>query len=108
MFRRAAPWVLLAFVCVVTGSVRAQSQAPPREETKPEELPQGEGKAILQRACTTCHDLVEVTKFRAYYTRDDWRDIVVTMVKYGAELKDGEPEVLINYLGEHFSRKESK
>lgn len=105
MFRRAVPWLLLAFVCLVAGSVRAQSQAPPREETKPEELPEGEGKAILQRACTTCHDLAEVTKFRTYYSKADWRDIVVTMVKYGADLKDGESEVLVNYLGEHLSKK---
>lgn len=70
------------------------------------ELPDGEGKNILLRACTTCHELGEVTKFRTYYTREDWRDVVVTMVKYGAELKEGETDTLVDYLGQHLSRKE--
>lgn len=81
--------------------------SPSAQGTDPKtELPDGEGKKILLRACTTCHDLDEVTKFRTYYTKDDWRDVVATMVKYGAELKDGEAEILVDYLGKHVSRKD--
>lgn len=74
--------------------------------TQTPELPEGDGKKIIERACTTCHGVAEITKFRDYYTKDDWRDIVTTMVKYGAELKDGESEVLVEYLGKHLSKKE--
>ena len=47
-------------------------------------------------------------KFRGYNTKDEWRDVVVTMVKYGAELKEPEIEVLVDYLGKHFSKNQYK
>ena len=103
MFRSAAPWVFLVFAYAAVTSVAAQGQAPPRDETKID-LPDGDGKKILETACTTCHALDEVVKFRGYNTKDEWRDVVVTMVKYGAELKEPEIEVLVDYLGKHFSK----
>jgi hypothetical protein len=63
-----------------------------------DDLPDGDGKKILLTACTACHDLKEVTKFRGFYTKDEWRDIVNTMVEYGATLKEGEAGVLVDYL----------
>jgi hypothetical protein len=64
-------------------SVPASSQT----SSKDDDLPDGDGKKILQAQCTSCHELSEVTKFRGYYNRAQWRDIVVTMVEYGADLK---------------------
>ena len=63
-----------------------------------DDLPDGDGKKILQASCTACHDLKEVTKFRGYYTKDEWRDIVRTMIEYGAEVKDQDVDVLVDYL----------
>ena len=104
MGRRASPWIFLAFACAAVASAAAQSQPPQRDNTKKVELPDGDGRKILETACTTCHGLEEVTKFKGYNTKDEWRDVVVTMVKYGAELKDPEIEILVDYLGKHFSR----
>jgi hypothetical protein len=73
-----------------------------------DELPEGDGKTILKASCATCHELTEVTKFRGYFTRKQWHDIVVTMVEYGAVLKDGESEVLVDYLTEHLGKKDSE
>ena len=70
-----------------------------------DELPDGAGKKVLLRACTTCHDLDEVTKFKGYYTRAQWKDIVVTMKEYGASLEDGEVDVLSDYLAEVLGKK---
>ncbi|HLG59968.1 MAG TPA: cytochrome c [Vicinamibacterales bacterium] len=70
-----------------------------------EELPDGDGKKILLAACTSCHDLSEVTKFRGYYTRAQWRDIVVTMVEYGADVKKPEVDTLVDYLTLNLGRK---
>jgi hypothetical protein len=70
------------------------------------DLPDGPGKAILLTACTTCHELAEVTKFRGFYTKDEWRDIVVTMVKYGAVVKEDEVPVLVEYLFKNFGKKD--
>ena len=108
MLKRAFLMCCWSVLFLAAASARAWNQAPPRDDTKGVELPDGEGQKILRRACTTCHDLQEVAKFRDYYTKDDWRDVVGTMVQYGAELKDGETEVLVNYLGEHFSKKAAK
>jgi hypothetical protein len=76
-----------------------------RSVTQDETLPEGEGKRILIASCTNCHDLVEVTKLRGFYTREQWRDVVKTMVEYGAELKKGEDEVLTDYLTQHLGKK---
>ena len=68
------------------------------------ELPEGRGKQILVASCTSCHDLREVTKFRGYYTRAQWRDIVLTMVDYGADVTKADVDVLADYLNEHLGR----
>lgn len=72
--------------------------------TSGDELPAGAGKAILDASCTSCHGLNEVTKFRGFYDRRQWRDIVVTMVEYGAALKPDEIEVLATYLVENLGK----
>jgi hypothetical protein len=70
-----------------------------------QELPEGKGKQILTASCTSCHDLREVTKFRGFYTRTQWRDIVVTMVEYGAPVAKTDVEVLADYLEQHLGKK---
>lgn len=75
-----------------------------QSSTPNEELPEGEGKKILETRCTSCHELSEVTKFRGYYNRSQWRDIVVTMVEYGADLKKPEIETLTEYLVQHLGK----
>lgn len=79
--------------------------ATPSRTAEAERLPDGRGKEILQTSCTSCHDLGEVTKFKGYYDRAQWRDIVVTMVEYGAVVEKGDVEVLSDYLVQHLGRK---
>jgi cytochrome c5 len=71
-----------------------------------DELPDAPGKKILVRACTTCHDLDEVTKFKGYYNRAQWKDIVVTMREYGATLEDGEVDALADYIASAIGKQE--
>ena len=68
-------------------------------------LPDGPGKRILDASCTSCHGLDEVTKFKGFYTRAQWRDVVATMVDYGARLAPADVEVLADYLTEHLGKK---
>jgi len=68
-------------------------------------LPDGLGKRILDASCTACHGLDEVTKFKGFYTRAQWRDVVVTMVDYGATVAPADVEVLADYLAEHLGKK---
>jgi len=95
LLRAAAVFFIAGLV-----TARASTQSP----SSGEDLPDGEGKKLLESRCTSCHELTEVTKFRGYYDRAQWRDIVVTMVEYGADLKKPEIETLADYLAQHLGR----
>lgn len=84
----------------------AVSSSSPRAAAPGDELPDAPAKTVLLRACTMCHDLDEVTKFKGYYTRAQWKDIVVTMREYGATLADGEIDLLSDYLAETLGKKD--
>jgi competence protein ComEA len=95
-------WVIAGVGGVLALVVLAMSGA---QAASPEdELPEGEGKKILMTSCTSCHDLSEVTKFRGYYDRKQWRDIVVTMVEYGAPVDERQVDVLADYLTQNLGR----
>jgi hypothetical protein len=70
-----------------------------------DQLPDGAGRRILMSACVACHALREVTKFRGFYTRPQWRDIVLTMVDYGAPVSEKDAEVLTDYLTANLGKK---
>jgi len=88
-------------LCIVAtlamaGFAMGQPQSP--------QLPEGEGKKILESVCTVCHSLKEVTKFKGFYSRENWRDILQTMVADGAPLKDADAPILIDYLTKTFPK----
>jgi hypothetical protein len=83
--------------------------ATPRQDKAPGDvLPDGPGKVILERACRSCHDLDEVTKFKDYWDRKQWQDAVGTMIAYGAEVDESEAKVLTDYLMQYLGRKDDK
>jgi hypothetical protein len=69
------------------------------------ELPDGEGRKILQTSCLWCHDMRDVTKLKGYYNRAQWRDVIVTMVEYGAVLDSRQIDVLADYLTQHLGKR---
>jgi mono/diheme cytochrome c family protein len=87
-------------------SIVAAGAAVPQDKAPEDDLPAGPGKVILDRACTSCHGLNEVTKFKDYWDRKQWQDAVGTMIDYGAEVNESEAKVLTDYLFEHLGRKE--
>ena len=88
-------WLIGIGACLLAGAVMIAA----------DDLPDGEGKKILEKSCTTCHDLTEVTKLRGFYSRAQWRDVVVTMKEYGAAIDDKQVEVLTDYLAAHLGKK---
>jgi hypothetical protein len=66
------------------------------------ELPEGRGREILVGSCLACHDLGGLALFKGFYTRDSWRDLVLTMRENGAQVDGAEVEVLADYLEQHF------
>lgn len=66
-------------------------------------LPEGEGREIVEYACSQCHDLVPVTS--AAKTPPQWRFLVQAMIAQGAPVESDEIETVIAYLSEHFGEK---
>jgi competence protein ComEA len=97
-------WVLAPAIAVFA-AVIVVSAAAARPAAPDDELPDGEGKKILLASCTSCHDLTEVTKFRGYYDKKQWRDIVVTMKEYGAPIETKQIDILADYLVQHLGKK---
>ncbi len=64
------------------------------------QLPAGDGKAIVERACVGCHTLKVVTSKRA--TPEQWSNLVDQMVSRGADVDDDEVETLVTYLSKNF------
>ncbi len=66
-------------------------------------LPNGPGKAAVQRACGgTCHTLDTVTSLRR--DRQAWAVMVDNMVARGAVVKDDDVQPIVDYLATYFGR----
>jgi len=59
---------------------------------------QAAGRQILEAACTTCHDLGGIERLSGFNSRTDWDDVVRSMIANGAEVEDGQIDVLVDYL----------
>jgi cytochrome c5 len=93
MFGRTAIWIVLT-VAVATLSMAV-----------PQELPEGEGKKLLEERCTSCHDLKPVVSLNQ--SQGKWKELVVKMVGYGAQLDNKEVDVATEYLTKHFGPERS-
>ena len=93
MFGRTAIWFVLT-VALATLSMAV-----------PQELPEGEGKKLLEERCTSCHSLKPVVSLKQ--SQGAWKELVVKMVGYGAQLDDKEVDVATEYLTKHFGPESS-
>jgi len=64
------------------------------------------GEKILNTACTTCHDLGPVT--RRADDRAAWESTVYGMVGNGADVKDAEIPILVDYLVKFYGPKKEE
>ena len=63
-------------------------------------LPAGKAKPLVQRACTTCHELIIGSKQRM--DRERWTVLVEDMVERGAKLSEEEVAEVVEYLSVNF------
>jgi mono/diheme cytochrome c family protein len=66
-------------------------------------FPDGPGKEILEKKCSTCHAPEQVTTFGR--SADEWHEVVVNMIDLGAELNEEETKVLVEYLAKNWPLK---
>lgn len=64
-------------------------------------LPEGRGKAELQKVCSGCHAAEEAVR-GGRRSRERWQQVVDDMVVRGAEGSDAELKLVVDYLTEHF------
>jgi cytochrome c5 len=65
-----------------------------------QELPEGAGKKLLEDRCVSCHSLKPVVTLKQ--SQAAWKELVVKMVGYGAQLDGKEVEVATGYLTKYF------
>jgi len=66
-------------------------------------LPDGDGKAAVNGACTSCHGVDLITGKTA--TQQEWTGIVDRMKTYGASLSDAQTKTMVDYLAKSFGPK---
>jgi len=75
----------------------------PVSSPAPTILPEGAGKALVQRTCgSTCHGLESVTGQRR--NRTAWVAMVDNMISRGASAKGNEVKVIVDYLTAHYGK----
>ena len=65
-----------------------------------QELPEGEGKKLLEERCVSCHSLKPVVSLKQ--SQDAWKKLVVKMVGLGAQLDGKEVDLATGYLAKYF------
>ena len=67
-----------------------------------QDLPDGPGKDLVMKVCTSCHGAENFTTKRN--SKEEWRDVVKTMIEFGAEAKDEEVDIIVNYLTKNWGK----
>jgi cytochrome c5 len=90
IFGRTAMWIWATFALATMAFAAVQDP----------QLPEGDGKKILQAACTACHGLDGVVKL--HLDKDGWEGLVASMVSNGAQVDSKDMPVLVDYLVKNF------
>jgi len=90
IFGRTAMWIWATLALATMAFAAVQDP----------QLPEGDGKKILQAACTACHGLDGVV--RLHLDKAGWEGLVASMVSNGAQVDSKDMPVLIDYLVKNF------
>jgi competence protein ComEA len=67
-----------------------------------QDLPDGPGKDVVVKACTSCHDVDNIISNK--HTKEEWKAVVDTMIGYGAEITDEQSAIIVDYLTKYFGK----
>jgi mono/diheme cytochrome c family protein len=95
-FGKTAMWMMATIAVATMAYATAQDV----------QLPEGDGKKILQTACTACHGLDGVVKL--HLDKDGWEGLISSMVSNGAQVDQKDFPVLTDYLVKNFGPEGSK
>lgn len=83
----------------LTASIFAFSPLAAHAQSKGPALPEGEAKAMVEGACTACHQTNMITRSSGY-TQDGWKELTATMIDLSAS--PAERDKITKYLATHF------
>jgi hypothetical protein len=86
-------WLPLAAAVMLTAAAPVAAQT----------FPDGPGKEILEKKCSTCHAPEQVTTFGR--SAEEWHEVIVNMIDLGAEVTEEESKVLVEYLAKNWPLK---
>lgn len=86
--------VVLAAFLVRTSFEAAHARVAPPPAAQA--LPEGEGKALVEKLCTTCHGLDYIVPSQR--TVRVWRETIDLMKGYGAEATDEQWKIITDYI----------
>ena len=89
-FGKTAMWMMATIAVATMAYATAQDV----------QLPEGDGKKVLQEACTACHGLDGVVKL--HLDKEGWEGLVSSMVSNGAQVDQKDFPVLVSYLVKNF------
>ena len=87
-------WATLTAVISIFAGVAVSAQQAPSDP------PPGEGLDLIQRSCTSCHDIYMITTKRK--TPQEWATIVALMADRGADVTPEEMRIIEDYLSQNF------
>ncbi len=94
----------LAVAVFLFTAMATRSQDGGQVASRPQpQLPDGEGKEIVQTNCVVCHSLNNVTN--SGHSPEEWRNTVAMMLNVGAPVPADKVEVVTNYLIKNYPEK---
>ena len=95
---------LLPNTLALAASVSAATALAILAPASAQNLPDGNGKEMVQTICTACHDLSPITD-SVGFSRADWETVVKSMIDMGADIKADQVPIIANYLATNFPPK---
>src|SRR5437868_5889622 len=89
---------LLALFATVVFSSMLFGQGGGKQAARP--LPAGDGKALVETACTACHPITMITT--TGHSPEDWKLLMERMVAAGAEIPPAQIPMVTAYLTKNF------
>jgi len=99
MTKRELPKIAAATIVLSGAAAMAALIAPALAQ----DLPNGNGRDMVQMICSGCHDLSPITD--GGFSRQDWETVVKSMIDMGATITPEQVTVITNYLAVNFPPK---
>ena len=100
MTKRELPKIVTAMIVMSGAAALTALLAPAFAQN----LPNGNGREMVEMICSGCHDLSPITD-AVGFSRQDWETVVKSMIDMGATIKPEQVSVIANYLAANFPPK---